>query len=132
MMATGVVFDFLEDARVDAVSESTQGVTTSGNYTANVTLGRAAYGNTASSVNEITSNNTLDTPTTYQYNSTSRVLTVNGLAESGLTRTLSVSYNIASAGLPTGAGNFITLLEWFYIMMILGTAGGAIYSFFVT
>ena len=131
IMATSPVFAAIDDARNESTTENFQGLTSS-NSTANVTLGSTLSQNSLSEVSTITSNLTLDTPTKYAYNSASRVLTINGLAESGYTRTLAVTYNIASTIVPAGMSSFFTLLYWFWIMIIVGLSGGAIYAFFNT
>jgi len=128
IIATPTVFDTLNDARTDTTSESFQGLT-SANSTTNVTLGQTLYEDAIVEVASISSNQSLDTPTAYSYNTVSRILTVTGLAEAGLTRTLVVNYNIASASLPSTMGAFFTILYWIWILIILGLCGGAIYAF---
>ena len=132
MMSIPVVFAAINDAQTESITQNISGITSSGNYTANTTLGHAPYQNSIGSIKTITSNTTLDAPTSYAYNSVSRVLTVSGLAETGLTRTLAVQYNIADSSLPDYFTGFLDLLHWFYILMIVGLAGGGIYAFFQT
>ena len=131
IMATPAIFSSLDNARTESASQSFQGITSS-NSTANVTLGQGVSHDSITAVTGITSNQTLDTPTSYAYNSVSRILTINGLAESGLTRTLTVAFNIDSATLPSGMSSFYTLFYWFWIFIIMGMCGGAIYCFFIT
>lgn len=102
--------------------------TAAGVNSANVTLTQDIYDDNVLSVTAISSNETGDTPSAASYDSTSRRLTVNGLAAND-TRTLSCSLVVDSSVLPTGASGFFSLFNWFYMFVILGSFGGAIYAF---
>lgn len=130
IIATPFVFDAIDDAITDSYSQSISGVTTgAGAYAENVTLGRAPYSDDYASVTGVSSNLSSDSPTASGYNSVSRALEVSGLEES-LTRTLTISYEIDSVTLPAGVATFLTLWRWFWIFVITGLIGGAIYAFF--
>lgn len=130
IIATPFIFAAIDDAITQEYTQSIAGVSTSaGVYSANATLGRGVYSDDARSVLDISSNVTSDTPSAATYNSVSRVLTVSGLAQSQ-TRTLTVEFMIDSTTLPAGVATFLTLLRWFWVFIIIGMAGGAIYAFF--
>lgn len=129
IIAMPFVFQSIEDARTNEAELTFASVTTSGVSTANVTLNQAIYRGSVNSVTAVSSNITSDTPSAYSFNSVSRVLQVNGLAEDE-TRTLSVAFNIENENLDDGSLVFFSLFRWFYIFMIVGMSGGAIYSFF--
>jgi len=124
------VFQSIDDAFTEEYAETFAGVVTgSGVYTANVTLAAATWNDSLTSVTEISSNITgSDAPSASAYNTVSRILSVNGLDESQ-TRTLSVTFLIDSTSLPEFFSTFLMLFRWFYMFMILGMAGGAIYAF---
>ena len=130
IIATPFVFTAIDDAITQEYSQSITGVTTgAGEYTANVTLGRAVYSDDAQSITGITSNQTADSPSAATYNSVSHALEVSGL-DASLVRTLTIDFMIDSTVLPSGAAMFLTLLRWFWVFIIVGMAGGAIYAFF--
>lgn len=131
IIATPYVFQSIRGGVTEDYSQSVAGVSTlTGQHTANITLGRAIFSNDTASVTGITSNVSSDTPTAYSYNSVSRQLEISGLAD-GATRTVVASFLIGSTILPSGSGSLLlTLLTWFWIFLILGTVGGAIYAFF--
>jgi hypothetical protein len=132
LIATPYVFDSIDNALTEEYTQSMAGVSTaSGVYTANVTLGQAAYNNSATSITAIASNLTSDTPTPASYNSTSKVVLVSGL-EGNTSRTLTLAYLIDNTDMEAGMIMFIHLLRWFYIFIIIGLTGGAIYAFFQT
>jgi hypothetical protein len=127
-----LIFHVLHDARVDINTEShTTLVTGVAETTSNVTLGQPLFGDAVTGVTSISSNNTLDTPTAYSYNTVSRLLTISGLVV-GATRTLTIDYEIASeslAELPS-AGAFIPIFAYLIIFGILGLIAGAIFGMF--
>lgn len=130
IIATPFVFESIDDTLTEDYTQNFAGVSTgAGVNTANVTLGRAIYNNDTSSVTAITSSTDNDSPTAASYNSASRALGVSGL-EASTSRTLSVTFDIDRATLPDGISAFLTLLRWFYVFIIVGMAGGAIYAFF--
>ena len=132
LIATPTVFDALDGALTEEYTQSIAGVATAtGNYTANVTLGQSVYNNTASSITGISSNITSDTPTAASYNSTSKSALISGL-EGNTSRTLTLAFLIDNPDLDDGMSVFIHLLRWFYIFIIVGLSGGAIYAFFQT
>ena len=130
IIATPFVFTAIDDAITQEYTQSVAGlVTGAGEYTSNCTLGRSVYNDDTESVLSITSNVTADTPTAASYNSVSRLLTVSGLDQNS-TRTLSVEFMIDSTTLPAGGAAFLTLIRWFWVFIIIGMVGGAIYAFF--
>ena len=130
IIATPFVFAAIDDSRTEEYNQTFAGVTTgAGAYAANVTLGRAIYNNDTTAITTISSNITPDSPSVSTFNTVSRTLEVGGLDASQI-RTLSVTYNIDSTILPDGVSAFLVLLRWFYIFIIVGMAGGAIYAFF--
>lgn len=130
IVATPFVFSSIDDGITDPYTQSISGVTTgAGEYAENVTLGRAVYNDDDSSVTSISSNISGDTPTASAYNTTSHALEVSGLAASQ-TRTLTVTFNIDDPSLPTGVSTFLGLMRWFWVFIITGMAGGAVYAFF--
>lgn len=132
IIATPFVFIAIDDTITQSATESFAGVSTgAGTYTANITLGRSIYNNDTTSITELASNLTVDTPSASTYNQTSRILNVSGLEQS-LTRTLTLVFLIDTTTLPDGAIVFITLLRWFWVFIIVGMAAGAIYAFFHT
>ena len=134
LIATPFVFSAINTAVTENYAQSFAGVTTdNATYAANVTLGKSLFRNNTTAVVGIASNVTSDTPTASgAYNSITKKLEVSGLNVSQ-TRTLSVSFMIASTSLPTGAGDFLDiLLRWFWVFTLLGMSAGAIYAFFQT
>lgn len=128
----GLIFDAIDDAITEEYTQTFAGVTTgAGEYAANVTLSRDIHNDDSVSVTSLSSNETADTPSVSSFNTVSRALEVSGL-DANDTRTLSVNYKIDSTVIPAGASAFITLERWFWIFALIGTAGGAIYAFFVT
>lgn len=129
-IAMPFIFDAIDNSITQEQSQNFSGVTTgAGEYTTNVTIGRAIWNNDTTSVEEITSNSTADSPTAYAYNSASRVLTVSGLAESE-ERTLAVSFLIESTTLEPGVGTFLTITRWFWVLGIICFLGVSVYAFF--
>ena len=126
IIGTPFVFDAIDDGITETVSQSFAGV--SGTDNASVILSRAVYNDDVQSVTGVASNETADTPTAYSYNSVSHSLLVTGLVTSP--RTLTIEFMIDSTTLPDGVATFLTLLRWFWIFIIIGMAGGAIYAFF--
>jgi hypothetical protein len=130
VIATPFVFIAIDNSITQEQTQSISGVTTAaGVFSQNVTLGRAIYNNDTQSIETITSNITADTPTASTYNKVSRALEVSGLEESQ-TRTLTVVFTIEHTTMPAIALTILPLLRWFWIFLILGMAGGAIYAFF--
>jgi len=130
IIATPFVFTAIDNSITDEYTQSFAGVATGGaTYIEDVTLGRAMYNDDTSSVSSISSNDTDDSPTADSYNSVSRVLTVSGL-DASTTRTLTIVFMIDSPTLPTGAASFLALFRWFFVFIVIGMAGGAIYAFF--
>lgn len=130
IIATPFVFTAIDNMITQDTSQSIAGVTTgAGEYSENVTLGRAIYNNDTTSITGISSNVSSDTPTASAYNSVAKRLEVSGLNASQV-RTLTVAFMIDSTTLPTGAVAFLTLLRWFWIFAVVGMIGGAIYAFF--
>ena len=126
LIATPMVFTAIDDAITESTSNSFASV--SGSDNASVVLGTSLYNDNVQSVLGVTSNSTLDTPTAYTYNSVSKALVVSGLGS--VTRTLTVEYMIDSTTLPDGAVLFLTLLRWFWPLVIVGMTCGSIYAFF--
>ncbi|MDD5511755.1 MAG: hypothetical protein PHI12_13230, partial [Dehalococcoidales bacterium] len=132
MFATPKVFSLIDDARTDEYTETFAGISTAaGVYSANFTLAEPLYYNSLVFVEEISSNATTDVPSAASYNTVSRLLTVNGLDQS-LTRTLSVTFLIESATIEDFMLAVLSLLRWFYLFLLLGTAAGSIYCFFTS
>ena len=130
IIATPSVFNAIDNAITQDYTQSISGITTDASeYSANTTLGRSIYNDDTTSISGISSNVSSDSPTASSYNSVSKVLLVSGLDESE-TRTLTIEFVIDSTVLETGAIAFITLLRWFWIFIIVGMCGGAIYAFF--
>lgn len=127
LMATPFVFDGITNAQTDTLTTNFTEVT--GTTSANITLGQPLYNNNVADVQSISSNDTGDSPTAYAYNTVSRVLTVSGLA-TGVTRTLAVEYYADNAALPSYGAGFLGLLRWFWILLMIGFTGAAIYAFF--
>ncbi|OGO00999.1 MAG: hypothetical protein A2Y58_03240 [Chloroflexi bacterium RBG_13_51_52] len=129
-IALPFVYQSIDDALTEDYEQSFAGVSTSaGAFASNVTLGRSIYRDDSAAVSEITSNISSDTPSAASYNSVSRALEVGGLEESAA-RTLVINYAIDNPGLEDAMATFLTLLRWFYLFILIGTAGGAIYAFF--
>lgn len=133
IIAIPFVFSEIDEALTEETTQNFAGVTTAaGIYAANVTLGEALWNNSRTSVSSVSSNlSGYDTPSTSYYNTVSHALEVSGL-DASQTRTLSVDFKIDSTTLPSGFATFLVLFRWWYLFMGLGTAGGAIYAFFVT
>lgn len=130
MLATPAVFSTIDNSITDDYSQSIAGVSTgSGVYSANITLGQAVFNDNVASISAITSNVTTDAPTASSYNSVSRAVEVTGLSASQL-RTLTVAFTIDSPILPDSLVTFLVILRWFWVFVIIGFAGGAIYAFF--
>ena len=127
------VFDAVDDALTEEYTETFAGVTTAaGVYAANVTLAEALWQDSSTSVSDISSNlSGYDTPSVSNYNTVSHALQVNGLEQSQV-RTLSVDFEMESTTLPDAFATFLVLFRWWYLFIVLGTSGGAIYAFFVT
>jgi hypothetical protein len=125
LMATPFVFDGITAAQTDTISQNFNTVT--GATSVNITLGQALYSDTIASVVEISSNDTADSPTAYSYNSVSRILTVSGL-DAG-PRTLAVEFRTDDATLPAYGAGFLGILRWFWILLMIGFTGAAIYAF---
>jgi len=126
IIGTPFVFEAIDDGITETASQSFAGIT--GTDNASVILSRAVYNDDVQSVTGVTSNETADTPSAYSFNSVSKSLLVTGLVTSP--RTLTVEFMIDSTTLPDGVAIFLTLLRWFWIFIIIGMAGGAIYAFF--
>lgn len=130
IIALPAFFQATHDAEIQAYTETFAGITTgAGVYSSNTTLSEDLYDDNVISVLSISSNSTNDSPSATTYNSVNRLLSFGGLADN-LTRTLSVEYEIDSTLLPTGAGVFLTVVNWFYVFTIIGMIAGAIYAFF--
>lgn len=130
MAAAPFAFASIDSAATDDYEQTFNSVATgSGATAANITLAQAIYENHINQVVSVSSNITTDTPSATYFNSVNRALEVSGLAASS-SRTLSVTFRTDSSTMPTGMGTFWTFLRWFYVFMIIGFAGGAIYAFF--
>lgn len=130
IFAAPYIFAATDNAITEDYTQSIAGVVTEAEeYTANVTLGRDVYNDDSASILSISSNVSADSPTAASYNSVSMELEVSGL-EADETRTLSIEFRIDHTTLATGMAMFITLFRWFYVFIIIGMAGGAIYAFF--
>lgn len=129
IIATPFVFTAITDAITQEYTQTISGIVTGDLYAANATLGRAIYNNDTSSVVSIASNHTADSPTASAYNLTTRALEVSGLS-ANTTRSLTVVYDITSTIIPGGSALVIGLLRWFWVFVIIGLCGGAIYAFF--
>lgn len=130
MACAPFAFAAIDAAATDDYTQTFSAVTTgAGATSANVTLAQEIYNDHINQVTSVTSNITNDSPSATYYNTVSRALQVGGLEESG-ERTLSVTFHTDSSTMPTGMEAFWTFLRWFYVFMIIGFAGGAIYSFF--
>ena len=134
IIAFPLLFDSIDDARVDHFTQNVAGLTTgAGGYTSNATLSRALYDDDAANVVSVTSNTTADSPSADSYNSVSRLLIIGGLVAS-TTRTISITYEIDSTVLDdyVGMGVFLTLFIWLVVFIVLGLLVGAVYAFFQT
>lgn len=130
IIATPAFFTHVDDVLTDDETNSFTSVTTAAGVTsANVTLANAVYNDNVQQVDSVTSDNTDDAPTAYTYNSVSHVLLVSGLNAND-TRTLTVDYSIDNTTLDSGMAIFWTVLRWFWIFVIIGMCGGAVYAFF--
>jgi hypothetical protein len=124
------VFSSIDNTLSDDITQTFAGISVSGNYSANMTLGKSLFLDSLNYVNSVSSNVNSDSPSAYSYNSVSKVLTVSGLDSGASLRTLSINYSLASATLPSGMSTFLSLLHWFWVFIIIGMTGGAIYAFF--
>lgn len=130
IIATPFVFEVLDDSLTDSITQSIAGVATgAGEYAENVTLSQDLHSDSVSSVTDVSSNVSSDSPSGSSYNSVSGALEITGLEQSK-TRTITVTYNIDTTIIPDGIAVFLGLLRWFYIFLIVGMTGGAIYAFF--
>lgn len=130
IIATPFVFESIDNALTDEYSQSFASVSTgAGEYAANVTLSREPHNEDTNDVTEISSNISSDSPSASDYNTVSKSLEVSGLVESE-ERTLTVEFYIDSVSLPASMVTFMGLLRWFYVFIIIGMSGGAIYAFF--
>ncbi len=130
LIAFPSVFLAIDNAITQDTEQSFAGVTTgAGEYAANVTLSRELYGEDEVNVSAVSSNISGDSPTAYSYNSVSKALEITGLAESQ-DRTLMVDFVVDSTTIPTGTASFIALFRWFYVFLVIGMTGGAVYAFF--
>lgn len=130
IIATPAFFTHVDNVLTDEESNSFTAVTTAAGVTsANVTLATAVYNDNVQQVGDITSDNEDDSPSAYAYNSVSKLLTVSGLNAND-TRTLTADYYIENATLDSGISIFWTVLRWFWVFLIIGMSGGAIYAFF--
>lgn len=124
------VYNSIDNALTQEYDQTFAGVNTAaGAYAVNVTLGRDIYNDDSVSILDISSNISTDTPSAASFNSVSRALEVGGLDQSQ-TRTLAVNYLIDSTTLVEGMTTFLILFRWFYLFILIGMAGGAIYAFF--
>ena len=129
-IALPFVYQSIDNASTDEYTQTFAGIDTgAGAFTANVTLSKNIYLDDASKVKEISSNITSDTPSASSFNAVSHVLTVGGLNESSA-RTLAVVYYIESPSIEDFMITVFTMFRWFYIFLLIGMAGGAIYAFF--
>ncbi|OGN90743.1 MAG: hypothetical protein A2Z70_01305 [Chloroflexi bacterium RBG_13_48_17] len=130
MIATPSVFTAIDKAVTLEYTQSFAGVTTGGgDYDYDVTLTLSLYNEALTSVSGVSSNISEDIPTAANWTEASRVLTVGGLAQSQ-DRTLSVEYMIDNASLDSGMITFLTVCRWFWVLLIFGFVGGAVYAFF--
>lgn len=124
-----VVIEGTRDAQTEDYDLSFAGVTTAaGVYSANVTLTTDIYDDNVLSVASVSSNVSSDSPSASAFNSSSKVLTVNGLAASS-TRTLDLTLKVDNPLMPAGMSMFFGLYQWFYNFVILASFAGAIYAF---
>lgn len=128
IIALPFVFDAIDNAQTEAEINTFSNVAV-GSGNATVYLSTDAHNDAVADITTISSNSTLDSPTAFSYTTASRGLVVTGLADSN-NRTLSVTYNIDSTTLPSGAATVFTVIRWFYIFCIVGFFGGAVYAFF--
>lgn len=130
IIALPFVYQSIDNAVTDELTQNFAGIdTAAGVFTANVTLGKDIFRDDVGKVKEVSSNITSDVPSAYSFNKVSRALEVSGLEEDN-SRTLSVNYYIDSVTLEDFAITIFSLFRWFYLFVILGMAGGAIYAFF--
>lgn len=108
------IYDFRTSLKTDTFWSSTDGATTS----ANVTLTKAVYDNDLATIT-ITSNLPQDVPALVDYNTTSRLTDITGLALSS-NRTLSVSYDYQSIQ-PNGViDSLLDKLPWIWFLCVIG------------
>jgi hypothetical protein len=121
----------VHDARTNVYTQTFAEVSTgAGANSANVTLSLPPWADAITSVTSASSNITSDSPTAADYNAISRILTVGGLA-SASTRTLSISYDIASLSLDglSGINAFLLLILIIVVLSVLAIIGRAFYEF---
>lgn len=129
-IAMPFVYQSIDNALTEEYDQTFAGVTTAaGKYSVNITLGRDIYKDDSVSIKDISSNISTDTPSASYFNEVSRALEVGGLDQSQ-TRTLAVNFLIPSTSLEDGMSTFLTMFRWFYLFILIGMAGGAIYAFF--
>ena len=119
---TESTYAFRTDLREDSFTvETLAGITT-----ANVTLFDEVYDDDTSTIS-IISSDADDSPLYSSYNSTTRLLTFSGLAES-TNRTIDVSYDIDAL---SGHGVFHTLMDhapWLYIVLVIALPLASLYA----
>jgi len=127
IIATPFIFEAIDDSITETATQAFAENSDTDNAT--VVLSRDAWNDDVQSITGVSSNQSDDSPTAYSYNSVSRAVVVTGLA-SAVPRTLTVEFSIDSTSLPAGIAEFLTILRWFWLFIIIGMAGGAIYAFF--
>lgn len=128
--AAPFAFASIDEAASDEYTENFNSISTGAAVTtSNVTLAQDIYEDHINQVISISSNVSSDSPSATAINTVSRLLDVSGLSPSTI-RTLSVTYRTDSSTMPSGMSTFWLFLRWFYVFMIIGFAGGAIYAFF--
>jgi nitrogen fixation protein FixH len=90
LIAMPYLFVSINDAQTSTYTQTSAGVVTTNNYSANIALNQAIHKDAITSITGITSNLTTDTPGPATYNATSKVLTVSGLT-ANTTRTLTLA-----------------------------------------
>lgn len=130
IVALPLLFQAARNAEIDEYTQTFNSVTTgAGETSVNVTLTQDPLDDAVADIISISSNTTVDDPSAAAFYTTDNDLEVSGLAAS-TTRTLQVTYAIASASLPTGMAVFFDVMKWFYVFCIIGLLGAAIYAFF--
>lgn len=130
MACAPFAFASIDSAASDEYTQTFNSVTTGAAITsANVTLAQNIFEDHINQVQSISSNISGDSPSATYINTVSKALQVSGLSPSS-TRTLSITYLTDSSTMPAMMSVFWLFLRWFYVFMIVGFAGGAIYAFF--
>ncbi len=122
---TDGIYSFRTDVKTDEFFiQCGAGVTGSNN-----TLTKALYDDDVSTITLYSDCNT-DLPTVYSYNTSNRVLWVNGLTESQ-NRTLEISYDFDALNASDAISNFLDKLSWIWMICIAVFPVAAIVALFV-